>query len=140
MRNMPLLILLATFSLAAQAQVYKWTDADGKVHYSDQAVGKGQPVHLPASPPADPAAGTRLQELRNQLNGNQLNREEDKLKSQKQAGELQSQCSKVQDRLKGFEDHACIAQEKDGERVYLDAARKDALMAEMRSFLKENCQ
>ena len=52
MRNMPLLILLAASSLAAQAQVYKWTDADGKVHYSDKAVGNGQPIHLPASPPA----------------------------------------------------------------------------------------
>lgn len=31
-----LLALMCCFAAAAQAGVYKWTDANGKVHYSDQ--------------------------------------------------------------------------------------------------------
>lgn len=137
---MPLTVALAILSLAAHAQVYKWTDADGKVHYSDKAVGNGQPLTVPKPAPPDAEARTRLQQLRNQLEGSRLNREESNAEAQKQAGELQAKCGKVQGRLKDFEDHGQMVQVKDGERVYLDGGQKDALMAEMRSFLKENCE
>ena len=48
MRNLTWLLLL--IALGVQAQVYKWKDETGKVHYSDQpppaAKGKVQPLNL----------------------------------------------------------------------------------------------
>lgn len=37
MRSILAPLLLAALAFAAHAQVYKWTDADGKVHYGDRA-------------------------------------------------------------------------------------------------------
>ncbi|MGB9149539.1 MAG: glutaredoxin family protein [Burkholderiales bacterium] len=36
MRKVTLLILMLAFSVSAQAELYKWTDKSGGVHYSDQ--------------------------------------------------------------------------------------------------------
>lgn len=56
MRGLILHMLGAFLTLCAQAQtVYKWTDANGQVHYSekkDGAVAKPQEVKIAPSPPA----------------------------------------------------------------------------------------
>ncbi|KFZ37675.1 hypothetical protein HR45_09660 [Shewanella mangrovi] len=44
MRNV--LIVLALFSIAAQAAIYKWVDKDGKVHFTDQPHPNAEVVEL----------------------------------------------------------------------------------------------
>ena len=67
MRALPLLLL--TLSLPAAAEVYRWTDANGVVHYGDKAPdAKTKPAQLPqlqvipgtptAAAPARPAAAS----------------------------------------------------------------------------------
>jgi hypothetical protein len=57
----PLLLLLA---VPAWADTYKWTDENGKIHYSDQpppaTIQKSETIKQakPAAPPAPPAAAT----------------------------------------------------------------------------------
>ena len=61
-RSLILLIPLAFFSASALADgqtVYKWTDSDGVLHYSDKppqdSASDLQTLDLPALPPQDPA-------------------------------------------------------------------------------------
>jgi len=50
---LPLLLALSAFS--AQAQIYKWTDANGTVHYSDQPqAGQNATALAPSAAPASP--------------------------------------------------------------------------------------
>lgn len=63
-----LLLILALAALPAHAQLYKWTDADGKVHYSDRpqdgVKSKEIAVQRPvAKPAAAPAGDWQRQEL-----------------------------------------------------------------------------
>lgn len=52
-----ILPVLLLFGVAASAQVYKWVDADGIVHYSDQPAPGAERVDLPSRPStAAPAA------------------------------------------------------------------------------------
>ncbi len=43
-------LLINLFSILAHGQIYKWVDANGKTHFSDQAPAKGQntSVNLPS--------------------------------------------------------------------------------------------
>ncbi|MBK8537383.1 MAG: DUF4124 domain-containing protein [Candidatus Competibacteraceae bacterium] len=50
---MILAAVLLLLSLTAQAQVYKWTDSDGKIHYGNQPPAEGQPAQtldIPSQP------------------------------------------------------------------------------------------
>lgn len=139
MRTLSAFLMLAVLSTPAPAQVYKWIDANGKVHYSDKAVGNGEAIRIPKPQQADPEAKTRLQQFRNQLDSSKVVEEKQAEEKQKLAGEQQANCEKTRLRLQRFEEVGQIVQVKDGQRVYLDYEQKDAQMAEMRQYLKENC-
>ena len=50
------LLLLLLCACTASAQVYKWVDEDGVVHYSDQPVPGAERIDLPTRSSAPPAA------------------------------------------------------------------------------------
>lgn len=56
------LLLLMGASFGAQAQLYKWTDANGKVHYSSQPAPGSREVKVAPAPPADAKADTGWKE------------------------------------------------------------------------------
>lgn len=58
MRHSMVLAATLLLSLVVQAQVYKWTDTDGKIHYGNQPPANGQPAQtldIPSQP--TPASG-----------------------------------------------------------------------------------
>jgi hypothetical protein len=139
MRALPALLMLA-ISLPAPAQVYKWTDADGRVHYSDKPVSNGEPMRIPKTAGTDADARTRLQQFRNQLEGSSQIREEEADASRRLAAERQADCERTRANLRNYEEVGRIVQVKDDKRVVLDHRQKDAAMAEIRQFLGENCE
>jgi hypothetical protein len=68
MRRLPLALVLLLLAPAVAAQVYKWTDAHGTVHYSETPPPQGtafkrittsgieQPAPAPSATPSSPAA------------------------------------------------------------------------------------
>lgn len=135
-----LFLLLAVASFSAHAEIYKWTDANGKVHYSDKGVGNGAPLRVQKTTPADQEAQTKLQQYKNQLNGSRQLKEEKAEHEQQRMAEVQTECSNTRNQLKDFENSSQVYQVKEGERTYLDYKEKDALMAGMKQFLKDNCE
>ncbi len=60
--------LLLAFSCSATAEIYKWEDEDGKIHYSDKPLGKdAESVKLKSAPKADPDQGSRQEKQRRLL-------------------------------------------------------------------------
>jgi hypothetical protein len=56
--NRPLALLLLSLPLTAAAQIYKWTDANGQVHYSQNPPAQGNYKDVsPDLPPLSGAAG-----------------------------------------------------------------------------------
>lgn len=53
MRNAPLLLLLAACAGASAAEVYRWTDEDGTVHYSDRPLPDTEPEVVDPLPLVD---------------------------------------------------------------------------------------
>ncbi len=50
-----ILLVMSFLCLAVQAQVYRWVDAEGKVHYTDRPHEGAEQVAVPTSRAADPA-------------------------------------------------------------------------------------
>jgi hypothetical protein len=53
-----LFLFLVLPALSAQAQLYKWTDADGRVHYSDRVQHGVNATEIKARPPANARPAT----------------------------------------------------------------------------------
>lgn len=51
MRNTLLILTLLVAPWSAQAEIYKWTDANGKVHFSDQPPAQTKQKHETVAPP-----------------------------------------------------------------------------------------
>ena len=58
MRHFIVFAAALLLNLTVQAQIYKWTDTDGKVHYGNRPPADGQPaqtLNIPSQP--TPAGG-----------------------------------------------------------------------------------
>ncbi len=60
-----MIVMLALLAMPAGAEIYKWTDAQGKVHYGDQPPGSTPPETF--TPRISKAAEARAMEARRQL-------------------------------------------------------------------------
>ena len=59
---------LLAFSCVATAEIYRWEDEDGRIHYSDKPVGKdAESVKLKSAPKADPDQASRKEKQRRLL-------------------------------------------------------------------------
>jgi Domain of unknown function (DUF4124) len=120
----------------AAAQTYKWTDADGKVHYSDQpppANAKEQSTIKPLkqsvpAPTADPAAKAKTYvEQEADFKKRQVEAAERAAAEKKAAedsAEKKRNCDQVRTQLKGMQAGGRVAQTSaQGEREYMSDAQ-----------------
>jgi type IV secretory pathway VirB10-like protein len=126
-------------AIPALGELYKWTDAEGKVHYSDQPPPPNikEPVtvkpRVPSAPTAAPAAeGTPAAAPKtyveqdaefNRRRVEAAEREATEKKAAKEAAEKKKNCEQAKAQLAGVQSGARIARYNDkGERVYLGDA------------------
>ena len=135
--------LLVAASPLASAALYKWTDANGRTVYSDQAPpGVKAEIVGAAAPPANPDAAKDLANREAEFKKRQTDKVEDAKKSDKaraDAQKLASICAQARSQAAGLRnnDIAMYRLNEKGERVLLDAAgrrneadRLDVMMRE----------
>lgn len=109
-----LAVIVGGFSLVAQAaEIYKWVDSDGKVHYSDQPVaGKSEPSKL--NLPDQPVSGSEgAEEARHKLSDREAEARKRKDeaaavkakrdKAEAEAREKHKNCEQARDSLRQFQ-------------------------------------
>jgi hypothetical protein len=125
--------MLAAPSVAAD--LYKWVDADGKVHYSDQPpppTARSQARVPDALPPSDPDAARRLAEKQAELRKAAEAQADQDRKSADEASaakQKQSSCAQARGRLQALRDGspAYRYNEKGEQEMLDDSARRQAL-------------
>ena len=137
---------------AAQAEVHKWVDANGKVQYSDQApAGKTSVEKLrvdksvpPAAPAAGKAAAKTLAERDLEYKQGQVAAEEaQKKQSQIDADNKakQQNCVGARGNLKMLEEGGRVFNyDAKGERVYLDDTARNKSLEEAKKRVAEWCK
>jgi hypothetical protein len=138
---------LAAISPVLAQQMYKWTDENGVVHFSDtpppgEEVGAQDlpPGQTPGAQSGSYAADSQADQ---QPSVAQQRREEIARKSEEAAREArqrESQCAAMQDRLAAIEPHRRVFYTNEaGETVRMDDEERVAEVARVKRFIEDNC-
>ena len=125
-----LMLFLLLISVGVHAELSKWVDAEGRVHYSDEpppANAKVKPLDIPKEPAfsASAASGVKsLAEIEAELRKKQKDKEavaQKSVQQQEEARVKQRNCDAARSNLKVLEDSPRITiYDANGERGYMD--------------------
>jgi len=136
-----LALLLALAVPVASAQVYKWVDEKGRVHYGEKPPAGSKPseVKPPVALPNAPAKAQDLQSQELEFRGRQIKRQEDEARQAREAANREARCDNAKERLAIAEQAALFRREK-GERVFLSDAEQKAAVENMRAAVTQYCR
>jgi hypothetical protein len=140
-------LLIAGAAGLAQADVYRWVDAQGQPHYSDQWVPGSEVIKTSKSRPPEGgtgaaqggdqkalmAASNRIStQIQEQDNARAV--QEDKAKSQ------ESRCKSEKDAyMRAITSRKVYKDQKDGTRTYLSDEEADAYREQLRKAVQDSC-
>ena len=139
--------LLASMSVAgpASAALYKWTDANGRVVYSDQPpIGiKAESVQAPSAP-SNPNALKEMISKDAELRKRQTEAAESEKKSEAQRAEAAKRaqmCTRAQGQLRQLaaEQVALTKINEKGQLVTMDESQRRKERADVETWIKANC-
>jgi hypothetical protein len=143
---------LAAIASVVQAEVYKWTGPDGRIHYSDAPppssrsdqktnvrTGGSRPNEAPAAAPVKSIA-----EQEAEFKKRQVEEEEKRLNSEKQVAEAKERernCANARGNLKVLEDGGrAVRYNEKGERLFVDDKDRPQLIADARKAVESWCR
>lgn len=144
-----IIALALTFSSGAFAnEIYKFTDANGNVHYTDRPSGDSNEERLQVS--YNRTDNSAVQERVNTRRDFEAKRDEarSEAKSAKQAAEDEraaaeakaARCADYRQKMKSMlEARRVYREDEKGERVYLDDVARAEARSKAEELIKENC-
>lgn len=152
MRNVVGIIALTFFSIIAEAEVHRWVDASGKIHYSDlEPLGRvhdEKTLRSPASAAstsdasrASPAKTLADKEM--EFRKRRIEAEEARLKQEKdRTAQLSAErnCASARSNLKNLQEGGRIVRyDEKGERSFLDDNERNRRAAEAQKAVSDWC-
>jgi len=145
-----ILLGLIVLSSSAQAEIFKWVDANGKVHYSDRKIStKAQTVNVKTGTKSlgqsEHVVEDRLmqkQKYVNYLQSERIERQEKRQEAQQEKDKKKKLCANMQDQLKGYTQgnyRWYELNEETGERQFLADDQIEAKKQELQAEIKSNC-
>ena len=136
--------LLLSGQLSVHAEVYRWVDEKGQMHFGDQTGDAGTHAIKPHS--RQPTQGNqqqRMQKTRKLLNAYQIERRqlrEQKAKQKEQAEKRKKDCIQAREKFRKYTDYGNIYQlGEDGKREYLSEKERAALLQRSREAVARLC-
>jgi hypothetical protein len=131
-------------SMNAAAEIYKCTDAEGKVHYGDKTCEGESTIFTPrASPGADEYAGERREKTRRLLRAYQEEHAEEKQKAAELKAEKEQRtkkCSHARNRYRQMTEAGRIYRiDKDGNHIDYTEEERAAAIARERAAIEKWC-
>ncbi len=150
--TLPGIIFLGLFFLgnSAHAEIFKWVDANGKVHYSDRKMNsQAQQINIETGA-ATLGQDSNVVEQRlmhqkkyvNYLQSERLERQEKRLEAQQAADKKKKLCAALQDQLHNYNHGSYRWYELDeasGERSYLSDDQIESKKEELQAEIASNC-
>ncbi len=132
---------------AAGATTYKWTDANGRIVYSDQPPPtsvKSETVVAPPPPPANPSAVKDLAKQEAEFKKRQLDSADNAKKAESLRAEnvkRNEMCTRAQGQIRTLsaEQVQLVRQNAKGEDVYVDNTTRRKERGELEIWIKANC-
>ena len=139
--------VLAALAVApAAAQAYKWTDAQGKVHFSDAPPPDREAKKISIKPqvPEDPAAASRNRDWRTQLEESGVRRQQEQnrqVAEQSKKFAAKGRCQRARSNLDLLNREGRIYRTGwDGQREYLDDKDRPAAIQHAQERVDRECR
>jgi hypothetical protein len=139
-------IALAALAAVAAAEVHRWTDAEGRVHYGDRPPAGSQsvPVTTGASPSQPvPSDAERLERQQRMLDAYRQEREEKQqaeARHKAEEAERERNCALARDALGRYERSGVIYEpQADGSRRYLSESERATEIRAAQGAVKRWC-
>ncbi len=151
MKRLLVLLGLTILAGAAPAEIYKWVDAQGKVHYSDSPPpgDAANPVELPPQPSEESLErgreeiARRLQYQRDDSAARReqkANQQQERQEQERAAAERQVRCAFAKNQLQVLQMQAPVFTENEaGEREYADDAYRASEQARFTQEIAQFC-
>ena len=133
-------LMLALAVPAASAQVFKWVDENGRVHYGEKPPPgtKANAMKAPATPPGSPAAPPDVQSQEREFRGRQIQKREDDARQAQDAANREALCRYAKERL-SIAERAVLFRIEKGERVFYSDAEQKAEIESRRAAVTQAC-
>jgi hypothetical protein len=139
-----LILTAALASTTANAEIYKWTDDDGNVHYTDTPmIASSQRVNIDSKATDNAQVTAQVQaRLERQAVAStataQTGLTAAEMRAEKQA--RSEKCSKYRERLTRYvQTRHLYREDENGERVYLDESEMDQARSKVEGQVQEYC-
>ncbi|MCK5334690.1 MAG: DUF4124 domain-containing protein [Gammaproteobacteria bacterium] len=138
--------MLVFFSFSLQAEIYKWVDKNGRVHYDDKLPLQNNKQLMNINEESNAVSGLsdgRLEKRKKLLDAidedRQLKKDEAEKKKKKKA-RLAKQCHNARDALKNYQRSSYVYDlDKDGNRVILPSSTRDKVIANLKKQIEAQC-
>ncbi len=145
--RLPLLLLGLLLPVAlAQAEVYRWVDEKGRVHYGDRPAGdRAERVELHTRPAGeDPGMEQRRkkqQKLLEVLEEERREKEAERARARAEQEAREQDCKKARERLSRYQNANFIyTRNEDGSRVILEGEEYERVLREAREAVQRFCE
>lgn len=141
-----LLLFFIIFSLqVANAEVYRWKDKNGNIHFSDKPTADATQLDVNAPKPSgigvSKKQSQRTKELLEQFEEKNIKNKQIAQKKKQNRDALEKYCSRLKNRLRNYEEADYLfKRNKTGEKIDLSDKRKQAEETKLRKEISERCQ
>jgi hypothetical protein len=128
--------------LLCNAEVYKWTDENGTIHYSDMKPNEAPSEKLNIktnNPSQERASPQKSAQALDQQKSKDLEAQAERLKSETQRREQNSQCENARDNLKTLEENSRIKINENGEIRFLTPEEIEQKKQSYIKLISEQC-
>jgi hypothetical protein len=128
--------------LLCNAEVYKWTDENGAIHYSDIKPNKGSSEKLNIktnNPSQERASPQSSAQALDQQKSKELQAQAERLKSETQNREQNSQCENARDNLKTLQENSRIKINENGDIRFLTPEEIEQKKQSYIKLISEQC-
>ena len=136
-----------SFSSYTYSDVYKWKDANGRLHYSDMRPINAEEQRLDVrsgTAPAIPPAAKSMTEREMEFRKRQLEADENAAKEKQQVAETKEReknCSQARGNLRSLESGTRLVKyDAKGEQVYIEDRERPALIEESKKAISAWCK
>ena len=148
LKTLIILLFLSLAANAALAEMYKWVDDEGNVHYGDRPPVKNEFEKMKPPPAADEKEAMRLQQRTKNILQQQMQVDADRAREKQASRKPDAQKVSIEKRCK--RDRAeLVFYKKSGKHSILDqdgnltrvkSSERKQKITELESFIAQNCQ
>ena len=140
-------LTLLLFISVSHAEIYKWTDENGQIHYGERPNNPNtEKIEIKSTAPK-PDAGIdsdrkeKQRKLLEAFEAERAEKKQEKEKAEKEKRELKRNCAYLKDHYKNLKrTNIYYDFDEDGNRIYLDESIQEQDIAEAEKLIRKHCK